>query len=139
MIEHVVCRLVKGEDLNHHGTLFAGRMSEWFVEASFISAASLYKKPEHIVCLKVHGLQFLVPINKGAIINITTKVVHVGNTSITTYGRVVLEGEDTTMVDGYITFVTVDHDGNKMPHHLAPVEAADDRERKLQETARQLR
>lgn len=34
-----ISRLVKSEDLNHHGTLFAGRMSEWFVEACSISGA----------------------------------------------------------------------------------------------------
>ena len=28
-----ISRLVKSEDLNHHGTLFAGRGAEWFVEA----------------------------------------------------------------------------------------------------------
>ena len=33
-------RLVKSEDLNHHGTLFAGRTAEWFVEAGFVSAAA---------------------------------------------------------------------------------------------------
>ena len=25
--------LVKSEDLNHHGTLYAGRNAEWFVES----------------------------------------------------------------------------------------------------------
>ena len=35
-------RLVKSEDLNHHGTLFAGRSAEWFVEAGFIAAGALY-------------------------------------------------------------------------------------------------
>ena len=29
----VTNRFVKGEDLNHHGTLFAGRAAEWFVES----------------------------------------------------------------------------------------------------------
>ena len=32
----VTMRLVKSEDLNHHGTLFAGRTAEWFVESGFI-------------------------------------------------------------------------------------------------------
>ena len=36
----VTHRLVKGEDLNHHGTLFAGRSAEWFVESGFIAAAA---------------------------------------------------------------------------------------------------
>ena len=30
---------VKSEDLNHHGTLFAGRTAEWFVEAGLMAAA----------------------------------------------------------------------------------------------------
>lgn len=34
-------RLVKPQELNHHGTLFAGRMSEWFVENCFICGACL--------------------------------------------------------------------------------------------------
>ena len=43
--------LVKGEDLNHHGTLYAGRGVEWMVETGFIVASivmapfgSAYKK-----------------------------------------------------------------------------------------------
>jgi acyl-CoA hydrolase len=46
-------RLVKSEDLNHHGTLFAGRTAEWFVESGFIAAARLIN-PQNIVCLKIH-------------------------------------------------------------------------------------
>ena len=56
--------LVKGEDLNHHGTLYAGRTAEWFVESGFIAAASM-TKPENIVCLKIHGMTFNRPIRKG--------------------------------------------------------------------------
>ena len=36
MKNYYTTRLVKSEDLNHHGTLFAGRMSEWFVEEARI-------------------------------------------------------------------------------------------------------
>ncbi|MDP2989667.1 MAG: hypothetical protein Q8O57_03775 [Kiritimatiellota bacterium] len=38
---YVTNHLVKSEDLNHHGTLYAGRTAEWFVESGFIAAASL--------------------------------------------------------------------------------------------------
>ena len=51
-------KMIKSEDLNHHGTLFAGRCSEWFVESAFIGAASKLD-PKHTVCLKIHGLEFL--------------------------------------------------------------------------------
>jgi acyl-CoA hydrolase len=54
-------RMVKGEDLNHHGTLFAGRTAQWFVEAGFIAAASL-THPKNILCLKIHGMLFKKPV-----------------------------------------------------------------------------
>ncbi|PKN68485.1 MAG: acyl-CoA thioesterase, partial [Deltaproteobacteria bacterium HGW-Deltaproteobacteria-10] len=38
---HIINHMVKGDDLNHHGTLFAGKTAMWFVEAGFIAAASL--------------------------------------------------------------------------------------------------
>ena len=47
--------LIKSEDLNHHGTLYAGRSAEWLVESGFIAAANL-TSPENIVCLKIHGM-----------------------------------------------------------------------------------
>ena len=54
-----ISRLVKSEDLNHHGTLFAGRGgAEWFVEACFICGAKSYGKPENIVWVNIHGLTF---------------------------------------------------------------------------------
>jgi acyl-CoA hydrolase len=41
-------RLVKSEDLNHHGTLYAGRSAEWFVESGFI-AAYAFVNPKNII------------------------------------------------------------------------------------------
>ncbi len=61
---HSICRLVKSEDLNHHGTLFAGKTAMWFVEAGFIAAASL-THPENIVCINVHGMLFKKPVRSG--------------------------------------------------------------------------
>ncbi len=58
-------RLVKSEDLNHHGTLFAGRCAEWFVEAGFIAVASVLPA-ENIVCMKIHGLEFSRPGSIGS-------------------------------------------------------------------------
>ena len=43
-------RLVKSQDLNHHGTLFAGRMAEWFTESCFLAASRLLGRPEDLVC-----------------------------------------------------------------------------------------
>lgn len=112
-------KLVKSEDLNHHGTLFAGRMSEWFVESCFISVANEYKNPENIVCLKVHEIKFMAPVKKGEIINIKSKIVSVGNTSIMAYGKVTRNDSEDILVEGFLTFVCVDEHGVKMKHNLS--------------------
>lgn len=111
-------RLVKSEDLNHHGTLFAGRMTEWFVENCFITVANEYKHPENLVCLKVYDLGFTRPIKKGDIINIKSKIIYAGNTSLTVYGKVTRNNTEDIVVDGFITFVCVDENGKKMNHNL---------------------
>lgn len=132
-------RLVKSEDLNHHGTLFAGRMSEWFVEGTFIAAASSIGNPKNIVCKKLHGLSFNSPVKKGDIITLQTKVVLVGKTSLTVYGYVTKLNHDKILVDGFITFVNVDENGNKMPHNLSIPEPTSENEMKLIEKAKSLR
>ena len=107
--------LVKSEDLNHHGTLFAGRTAEWFVESGFIAAASM-TKPENIVCLKIHGMTFTRPIHKGELAIFTSRVVLTGRTRIVAYIEVKTQGE--VVVRGFISFIHVDMDGKPLPHGL---------------------
>jgi len=111
--------LVKSEDLNHHGTLFAGRMAEWFVEACFIAVASVTRRPESIVCVSLQSLEFKRPANKGDIVTIETCVVQVGRTSITVQGQVLRNGESEHLVEGQAKFVHVDAHGRAIPHGLA--------------------
>lgn len=111
--------LVKGEDLNHHGTLYAGRTAEWFVESGFIAAASL-TNPENIVCLRIHGMTFTHPIRKGEIATFTSQVVLTGETKIVAFIEVMVNGK--SAVRGFITFIHVDMDGKPLPHgiHYVP-------------------
>jgi len=82
----VTNRMVKGKDLNHHGTLFAGRSAQWFVEAGFIAAANL-TRPESILCLKIYGMLFKKPVKMGSVIRFESKIVHTGRTSLVAYIR----------------------------------------------------
>jgi acyl-CoA hydrolase len=107
--------LVKGEDLNHHGTLYAGRTAEWFVESGFISAASM-TKPENIVCLKIHGMTFSRPIRKGELPVFTSRVALTGETKIISLIEVRVLGK--LAVRGFISFIHVDLDGKPLPHGL---------------------
>jgi acyl-CoA hydrolase len=135
---HQSARLVKSEDLNHHGTLFAGRMAEWFVEGGFVAAAIAVGNPDNIVCLKVHGMRFNVPAQKGDIIKLTSKVIALGTTSITVFNQTISTKTHKVLVEGFITFVNVDELGNKQPHGLVMGEMSEE-DLKLSEQAKSLR
>lgn len=139
MKDYICSRLVKSEDLNHHGTLFAGRTAEWFVESSFIAAASTLGDPKNIVCLNIHGLLFKHPVNKGEIVKFTSKIVHLGKTSIVVYTKMETELSKVTPVDGFITFISVDDEGMKKPHGLVLDETQDKAELELRKLAKNLK
>ena len=108
-------RLIKSEDLNHHGTLFAGRCSEWFVEAGFIAVASVLP-PNNIVCLKIHGLSFTKPLSSGEIASFESKIIQTGRTSLKVYVALKPRSQDEPVVKGFITFVHIDNNGKAIPH-----------------------
>ncbi len=134
---YILHRLVKGEDLNHHGTLFAGRSAQWFVEAGFIAAANM-TKPENIVCLNIHGMLFKKPVKPGSIIRFESKVIDAGRTRLVSYVRVFLSSTDEFLLDGFLTFVHVDHDEKPLPHGITVV-ATDPEDVVLQQRARLLK
>ena len=126
--------LVKSEDLNHHGTLFAGRTAEWFVEAGLIATAA-FIPPENIVCVKIHGMAFTMPVKLGEIVTFSGKVVLTGKTRLVTNVRVSVHNKE--VVNGFITFVNVDHDGHPFPHGVE-IEPASPEDIALQELAKKL-
>jgi acyl-CoA hydrolase len=127
--------LVKGEDLNHHGTLFAGRSAEWFVEAGFIAAASL-TRPENIVCLKIHGMTFTAPVAAGSLARFESKVVYTGRSKIVVYIK--LSVKDIDVVKGFISFVNVDQNTKPLPHGITIVPETDE-DKELFEAAKNLK
>jgi acyl-CoA hydrolase len=130
-VTNISNHLVKSEDLNHHGTLYAGRSAEWFVESGFIAAARI-KSPESIVCLKIHGMTFSRPVHCGEIITYNSKIIYAGRTSLVAYIEV-FNRED-LVVKGFITFIHVDENSNPMEHGIT-INAVSEVDRKLQEAA----
>jgi acyl-CoA hydrolase len=126
--------LVKSEDLNHHGTLYAGRNAEWFVEAGFIAAAAL-SKPENIVCLSIHGMVFRRPVHLGEVIAFESRIVHTGRSRIVAF--VEMKSGEESIVRGFITFVNVDREGRPLSHGIT-LEVASPEDRDLQEQARRI-
>lgn len=126
--------LVKGEDLNHHNTLYAGRGAEWLVEAGFIAASNLLP-PKNVLCFKIHGMTFTRPVRPGEVVRYDTQIVLTGRSRLIAYIRATTKGELT--VDGFITFVYVDDEGKSRPHGIT-IEAETPEEVELQRRAAEL-
>lgn len=133
---HIVNHLVRSEDLNHHGTLFAGKTAMWVVESGFIAAASL-THPENIVCLNIHGMLFKKPIRNGEVVRFESRVVLAGRTRLVSYVKVVNNADDDFLLDGFISFIHVDLQGRPVPHGIV-IEATDPEDLALQQRARAL-
>ncbi len=130
-------RLVKNEDLNHHKTLFAGRCAEWVVEAGFISLADKLE-PHNIVCLKMHGLEFLHPIHAGEVLCFESMLVLARRSTVDSFVRVRLQKDPAKVFcEGFLTFCYVDENARPMPHNLDIV-AETEEEIALQEKSRKL-
>ena len=139
MKKYTTMHLIKSEDLNHHGTMFAGRMAEWFVEACFIAAADTVNSPKSIVCLQIHGLNFGSPAYRGDLLGMEATLVKAGKTSLTVYGTAFRQNNaQAKVVEGFITFVYVDEDGAKLPHGIVLDETNDPDELQLRERALKL-
>jgi len=135
VIPFVTHRLVKGEDLNHHGTLYAGRSAEWFVESGFTAAASL-TRPERIVCMQIHGMTFSRPVHMGEIVRFESKIVLTGKSRMVAYVKMVAEKQ--LVVEGFITFVHVDSEAKPIPHGIV-INPILEEDIELQERAKNLR
>lgn len=129
-------RLVKAEDLNHHGTLFAGRACAWLIEAGFIAAAAL-TDPAHIVCRKVHGMAFSQPVSNGSLLRIRARVVFAGRSRLVVCVTAGPHDAVADVIESFMTFVHVDESGASRPHGVSVMPETDE-ERRLHDIARTL-
>ena len=111
--------LAKSIDLNHHGTLFAGRMAEWVVEVGFMTArAVLGCSPDSLVCACLDRLNFNRSVPKGSTVELTGSAAHVGRSSVTIYIEANVLNSQSQRDRGtgaFSTFVHVDDERAK-PH-----------------------
>ena len=118
--------LIKWEDLNHHGTLYAARTASWFVEAAFVAAACAHGNSNQIVCRNIHGMSFSKPARCGDVLNLSSRVAYAGTTSIVVHVSVYSQLTQESFVDGFITFVTVDDTTGKKIVHGIKLDETDD-------------
>ncbi len=130
----VTNRLVKSEDLNHHGTLYAGRTAEWLVESAFVAAGSVLPS-NSIVCKKIHGLTFLKPVKPGQIVCFNSRLVYGGKSSLRVYVKVnLIHLIEELYVEGFVTFIHVNDKTEPVPHNIK-ITPETDEEKELYERA----
>jgi len=124
-----VPRLVKPEDMNHHGTLYAGRLLEWFVEACYMCAARSAGLPGTMVFLRIHDLVYKIPVREGDILTVEARAAKAGKTSLTIYGKMVSGDGSRVQAEGFFTFVCVGRRRRPVAHGLTlpPVLDAEDK------------
>ena len=129
IVQHISKRLVRSEHLNHHGTLYAGKGAEWFVESGFIAASDAIS-PKNLICKQIDSLSFRRPVRCGEIICYNSRIIYVGKTSIVVYVKVVgkLNNLPCTdiIVDGFAVFVHVDENTKPKNHNITLITSSNE-------------
>ncbi|MFQ5429444.1 MAG: acyl-CoA thioesterase [Phycisphaerae bacterium] len=117
-------RLVKGEDLNHHHTLYGGRCVEWCVQMAYIAAENCFDEARPVVFMSIRSLSMRSPARLGDILQFTGRVDYVGESTIgvrVDARRLQPKSERKPVATGTFLFCTVDERGQAVPHGLSAV------------------
>lgn len=111
-------QFVRPDAHNHHETVYAGRLAEWFTEAAMIGVTKIIGKNEHVVLAALKEICLKKPMKAGMILEFLYETGHLGTTSIEIIVKVqdMLTGAE--HASGSAVFVTVDDNGKKTPHGL---------------------
>lgn len=133
---HITTHLVKSEDLNHHGTLFAGKTAMWFVEAGFIAAADL-AGPKNIVLMSIHEMHFIKPVHIGSVIRFESRVILAEKARLISYVKVMDSYNEDFLLEGFISFIHIDEKGRSLNHNIS-ITPSESEDAALQDKARKL-
>lgn len=125
---------VKPEDLNANGTLFGGSLLRWIDEEAAIYAIIQLGNPRSVTKL-ISEINFRSSARQGDMIEMGLRAVEFGRTSLTMRAKVrnMISGEVILTIEK-IVFVSLDVDGNPVPHGYTDITF--DRDRLPQDTAR---
>lgn len=110
---------VKPDQMNHHDSLYGGRMTDWMMEAAFFGIIEVVGRKDHIVMCAVNNFRFIQEVPLGTIIEVYWKLVKTGRTSLT----IALEARDMLEPDKIyssceVVFVNLDENGKSTPHGI---------------------
>lgn len=118
MKESKMSRVVFPEDANQNGMLFGGKMLAWMDETAGIAARRFAGRPA--ITAAVEQARFYRQVPVGTFLDVSGKVVHVGNTSMRVQVTITLDAqdpgeEDILAADAVFIYVAVDEEGRPVP------------------------
>ncbi len=112
-----ITRQVFPHDTNPIGTLYGGTALQWMDEVAFLTATRFARC--QIVTVSMDRVDFKVPIQQGAIVELVGEIVRVGNTSLGVHVQILVEdiesGARTLAIDGNLAMVAVDKNMQPVP------------------------
>src|SRR5699024_2428185 len=113
--ETTIFKAVFPNTTNHYDTLFGGTALQLIDEVAFIAATRFSRK--RVVTVSTDKIDFNLPIPAGTIIQLTGKVIYVGNTSLKVKVEIYIEEMysegRTKAIEGVFAFVALDE--NRKP------------------------
>lgn len=117
-------RLVLPADSNHHGTLYAGSLLRYALEAAYASACRGAGPGANIMLRRVLSLECRRSVPVGALVEIRGAVLQVRQCYLVVgVVGMPLDGHTLPWMDGLLGFVQVDAAGQpvELPGHIEPV------------------
>lgn len=117
-----ITKLVFPQDTNPIGTLYGGTALHWMDEVAFLTATR-YARCQ-VVTVSMDRVDFKIPIEKGAIVELVGEVVDVGTTSMTLkvqiFKEAVSDRSQELAIEGRLVLVAVDESMRPIPLDAAP-------------------
>ncbi len=117
--------MVFPDHTNHLGTLFGGQALAWMDKAAFIVASRYARRT--VVTARSEEVNFRVPVRSGQLVELISKVVKVGRSSMTV--EVEMTAEDPLSGDRRVCttgrFVMIALDSNGSPTAIPPLPTAE--------------
>lgn len=134
-------RLVLPVDSNHHGTLYAGSLLRFALEAAYVTAHQTVGSGANLLLRRVLSLECQRPVPVGSMVEIRGAALHLTRAyMVVGIIGMPLAQDDGPWMDGLLGFVQVDSAGQPapFPSELPADPAVDDQWRDLRERLEKL-
>lgn len=111
--------IVNPGHMNHHGSLYAGTLTNWMTGAAFFGAVEVLGRQNHVVMCAINNFRFHRPVLLGTIMNIDWELEKVGTSSLTIAVKAydMLDPEQ-VFATCSVVFVNTDENGKSAPHGI---------------------